>query len=111
MNILLHPGNTHLRSIVQAQKPVFLRAKKKEKRIIATGIVGAIENLDPPGRFLIEDPNSANDNPVILSKVWVCVERDKAVAKVMHRLREKEGATRVVEKQHLQRLLPLLLPP
>ena len=57
------------------------------------GIVRAIENLDPPGRFLIEDPNSANDNPLILSKVWVCIEREKAVNKVMHRLREKEGAT------------------
>ena len=87
-----HPGNKHLRSIIQDQKPAFLEARKKEKRNVAKGSIDSIENLDPPGRFLIEieDPSIANDNPVILSKVWVCAEREMAEAKVMHGLREKE---------------------
>ena len=95
-----HPGNTHLRSIVQAQKPTFLKARKKQKRVIAMGIVDAIEKLDPPGRFLMEDPNSANagwTGVSILDKVWIRVESNETVVeKVMHRLREKQGTSTVL---------------
>ena len=63
-----------------------------------------IHNLQPPGRFLIEDKtgdhrissnngSQSGDNavhPLLLKKAWVQVENDKAIDKIMHRLREKE---------------------
>ena len=77
---------------------------------MATRIVAEINQLDPPGRFLTEDDSfssrgdnisgsSSNNNcdngnggihPTILAKRWICVEHDRAMAKIMHRLREKE---------------------
>ena len=90
-----HPGNQRLRSIIQAKKPEFLFVLKTEKRNFARGIVDEIENLDPPGRFLMEDPNFpyVGTDGLISDKVWICVEREKAVDKVMHRLREKDRPT------------------
>ena len=61
--------------------------------MIARQIVEDIMNLDPPGRFLIEDPSSAAGNSAgedTMVKVWIVVEEEKAVNKVMHRLRERE---------------------
>ena len=61
--------------------------------MIARQIVENILNLDPPGRFLIEDPSSAAGNSAgedTMVKVWIVVEEEKAVNKVMHRLRERE---------------------
>ena len=61
-----------------------------------------IDNLYPPGRFIMEDPNgadhifsTANDandysHPLVRNKVWVQVSDDLAIGKIMHRLREKE---------------------
>ena len=63
-----------------------------------------IHNLQPPGRFLIEDETgdhciSSNNgssqsdiavHPLLLKKAWVQVENDKTIDKIMHRLREKE---------------------
>ncbi len=59
--------------------------------MIAQQIVEYIQNLDPPGRFLIEDPRSDSSKENILEKAWVIVEAEKAVNKVMHRLRERES--------------------
>ncbi|KAL3780452.1 hypothetical protein ACHAW5_004578 [Stephanodiscus triporus] len=92
----IHPGNQHLRDIVRARKLSFDVAKKKEKRMIARQIVEEIQKLDPPGRFLIEDPNQPvskddeNASEDIMYKTWVVVEVEKAIDKVMHRLRERE---------------------
>jgi hypothetical protein len=61
--------------------------------MIARQIVEDIMNLDPPGRFLIEDPSSAAGNNAradTMVKAWIIVEGKKAVNKVMHRLRERE---------------------
>lgn len=92
--ISAHAGNRYLRCIVQDKKQAFLTAKKKEKRQIARRIVDEIKKLDPPGRFLIEDPNSSSagsdDNEGIRDKAWLLVETEKAVDKVMHRLRERD---------------------
>ena len=91
-----HSGNRHLRDVVRAQKPAFVAARKKEKRIIAMQIVEEIQNLDPPGRFLIEVSNQEGSEDdgggemEIFDRVWIIVETEKAVDKVMHRLRERE---------------------
>mmetsp|Transcript_5207 Transcript_5207/g.9555 ORF Transcript_5207/g.9555 Transcript_5207/m.9555 type:complete len:389 (+) Transcript_5207:207-1373(+) len=93
--ISAHPGNRYLRSVVQDKKQAFLLARKKEKRDIAIQVVSDIQGLSPPGRFLMEDSKSQNggnnnDNEGIMDKAWIIVETEKAVCKVMHRLREKD---------------------
>jgi len=120
-----HPGNRRLRSMVERQRKAFVdAAKRKEKRKIATDIIQEIQNLQPPGRFLTEDPQgkiggnrhtngcasvaSGCVDISVLNKGWACVEPDKALTKVMHRLREKEtgcgsGTGRQIETQEQQR--------
>jgi len=88
--IAAHPGNQLLRTLVREHKPAFLTCNRKAKRETGNQIVTEILKLG--GRFLIEDPNNI-DNKFLTSiyeKAWVSVELEKAVDKVMHRLREKE---------------------
>ena len=113
-----HPGNLRLRLLVDiaieeaatASKP----GRKKEKpRAIAERIISQIQTQQPPGRFLIETtgassssltPQSTTNNihPTVMGKVWIVVDHEKAVAKVMHRLREKkeeEGGNKMSAKK------------
>jgi len=97
--------------MVNAHKKRFIQAKKrKDKRSIAVYIINAVHNLDPPGRFLMEDPNGhitghscrqqqkpirwhekdGSVHPAILAKAWLRVGEDKVLEKVLHRLREKD---------------------
>ena len=103
-----HPGNLRLRSLVNAEKVSAARANPSNKdnspRAIAERIISQIHNQNPPGRFLIDDPNASSlvvatatvmgrnstIHPTIMRKVWVVVDHEKAVAKVTHRLRERE---------------------
>ena len=84
---------------------MFVAAKKiKQKRAIAEQIFNEIQALQPPGRFLEEDPtmearhldNVPSTNAVhhtILNKSWLIVEPEKALLKILKRLREKEKGT------------------
>ena len=58
-----HPGNLHLRSLVNAEKVSAARANPSNKdnspRAIAERIISQIHNQTPPGRFLIDDPNAS----------------------------------------------------
>ena len=48
-----HPGNKEYRKMVDNKTKIYLRARfKRGKRLVATGIVEQIRNLNPPGRFL-----------------------------------------------------------
>ena len=99
-----YPGNKHYRSLVKAQKSTYLWAKNsKEKRAIAKSIMQQLNNLHPPGRFIIEDRSglghisystAADDEDyshhLVSNKVWVQVSDDLAIDKIMHSLREKE---------------------
>ena len=63
--------------------------------MIAIQIVHDIATLDPPGRFLIEGAakkgtHVTNEKQDVSDMVWVIVEEDKAINKVMHRLRERD---------------------
>ncbi len=55
----------------------------KKKQSIVFEILNQIESMDPPGRFLMTD---SNDN----TGGWVLVDRQKAIDKISHRLREKK---------------------
>ena len=100
--------------MVDAQKEAFdITSVRSEKRAIAVRIISQVNDLQPHGRFLREDTNTNAPqqqmdatathapstvalgggevvHPSILRKIWVPVENDEAVQKVMHRLREKE---------------------
>ena len=104
-----YPGNKHYRALVQAQKSAYLSAKNStEKRAIAKSIMQQLNNLRPPGRFIIEDRSglghiyysAADDDtkrcshPLVSNKVWVQVSDDLVIDKIMHGLREKDKKTK-----------------
>ena len=77
------------------------------KRQAASDIMAEIRALNPPGRFLMEAKKGAaveapaaeasdataqdkEVHPKILSKVWILVEEDKIMTKILHRFREKD---------------------
>lgn len=73
--------------MVERQKKAFQKSSKRaEKRRIAADIICKIQGLEPPGRFLTEGPRGVKGE----GKIWVPVEPDKALTKVMHSLREKD---------------------
>ncbi|GAX18899.1 hypothetical protein FisN_8Hh117 [Fistulifera solaris] len=75
-----HVGNVQFREIV-AQRRDDYRAhstKKLEKAHIAAEIVYLIRSMDPPGRFLKEDPDGS----------WYDIGDEKAIKKVGQALRE-----------------------
>lgn len=101
-----HPGNLHLRSLVDQSKHLPLEGSQKRK--FARDIVQQIQSLQPAGRFLIEErvktsvPKERvatkkkpsynygfNVHPTILAKKWSQASLDKAIIKVMQRMREK----------------------
>lgn len=112
-SINIHHGNVLFRSIVERHKPRFLKAKRAEKRVVASEIV--LEIMHDGGRFLMEQPDClkrlgeanavsklppetsmGNDEDAVTdkfimdrNKVWVVVDEDRVIEKVMHRLREK----------------------
>ena len=94
--------------MVRAQKERYRQALKG-KRSIALEIIENIAALNPPGRFLEVDSAEssaaserigASDGSSVDARLmnlrWVCVDTDKAVVKVLKRLREREkgGAPR-----------------
>jgi hypothetical protein len=54
-----HPGNKQFREIVEGLREIYLAktTKKLEKAHVAAQIIITIRSMDPPGRFLKEDPN------------------------------------------------------
>ena len=101
-----HNGNQQFRHLVSLVKDRFVGTTvRREKRMIAMSIIQTIQTLTPPGRFLIASDNSmhggfvmghknncgGNVNPLILQKTWILADRDKALSKVLHRLRDKDS--------------------
>ena len=75
-----HEGNVQFRDIVQSHKKVYLAktTKKLEKAHIAARIVEQIRSMNPPGRFLKEDPDG----------MWFDIGDAKAIKKAGQALRE-----------------------
>jgi len=85
-----YPGNLRFRRIANEQKPHYIAAaKRKEKRSIALGVIMEVQSSDPPGRFLID--SSGSKISVLSDGVWEVASQDKALEKVLHRMREKDG--------------------
>ena len=74
-----HVGNAHWRSLVAANKRLYLKLPKKQKMLVSQSIVKAVRSQDPPGRFLKLDHQT---------KIWTDVGDRKAVSKTSQALRE-----------------------
>ena len=96
----IHPGNVRFRALVDAHKRTYLdpRTKKVEKARIAARIVSDVRALDPPGRFLREDPHTG---------MWVEIGDERAWKKAGQALRESAPEIRA-ERQQVSPLSPLL---
>ena len=88
-----HPGNEQYRKFVDREKLHYLTTQfRREKRLLSSEIVDEIRNLEPPGRFLLKDPNS---------KVWRDIGDEKARDKTSQALRETALILRKqLEEQH-----------
>lgn len=82
-----HKGNVHFRQLVNETKLKYMAktTKKLEKVQIANQIVHKIRSMDPPGRFLKEDPKSG---------LWIEIGDERARKKAGQALREKAPETR-----------------
>ena len=76
-----HEGNVHFRSLVFSLKEEYFseKTRKLEKANIARRIMGQIQSLDPPGRFLKQDAST---------KLWVEISNNKAKKKVGQAFRD-----------------------
>jgi len=83
-----HPGNVRLRSIVGSMKAGYLcpKTRKLQKMQIAAAIVRTIRELDPPGRFLKEDPGTG---------LWYEIGDKAATRKTGQALRENSSEFRM----------------
>lgn len=74
-----HPGNVFFRGLVRSRQEAYLFASKREKALVAHGIVDVIRSLKPPGRFLKKDKKD----------MWTEIGNKKAREKTSQALREK----------------------
>ena len=79
-----HIGNEKFRDLVAAQKVEYMRAPKRDKPMVSRGIVRAVRNQKPPGRFLAKDE---------VGGLWFDIGDQKAQEKTSQALRE--GAPRI----------------
>lgn len=74
-----HVGNAHWRSLVAANKRLYLKLPKRQKMLVSESIVKAVRSQDPPGRFLKLDRQT---------KIWTDIGDRKAASKTSQALRE-----------------------
>lgn len=74
-----HVGNEHFRSLVKKHKIAYVACPKPEKGRFSTIIVDEVRSLDPPGRFLKQDPKT---------KLWQDIGDKKSLDKTRQALRE-----------------------
>ena len=79
-NVNSHPGNKRFRDYVFAQRNLYAATPRNRKPAFAKLIVNTIRNLDPPGRFLMQDKET---------KLWYDIGDKMAWKKTRQALREK----------------------
>ena len=89
-----HEGNVQFREIVAANKKEYLAktTKKLEKAHIAARIVEQFRTMNPPGRFLKEDPGTCTGG------LWYDIGDAKAIKKAGQALREDAADIRVRDR-------------
>ncbi|KAL3910294.1 MAG: hypothetical protein SGARI_002196 [Bacillariaceae sp.] len=85
----MHPGNEWFRRLVRSNRTLYKTCPKHTKLLVAKAVVQAVQQQDPPGRFL-ERKKEANSNNYIKG-LWFPIDYKKAVDKTSQALREKES--------------------
>lgn len=84
-----HIGNLNFRSLVAANKEMYVTLTKKQKMIVARKIVETIHMQDPPGRFLQKDSHTG---------LWFDIGVPRSLEKTSQALREKTPSTSETSK-------------
>jgi len=93
-----HPGNEWFRRLVRSNRALYRSCPKHTKLLVAKAIVQAVQQQDPPGRFIkMQDPDS-DVEPLL----WEPIAYAQAVNKTSQALREKDAASRNQAKKAQQ---------
>lgn len=82
-----HAGNEHFRALVRKYKLAYVACPKPQKGKFSKMIVDEIRALNPPGRFLKQDPTT---------KLWYDIGEKKSLDKTRQALRE--GAPEIMKE-------------
>ncbi len=74
-----HPGNQYFISLIKPLKTDYVATPKQEKSMFARMVIQKVKNLNPPGRFLKQDPRTG---------LWYDIGEKKAILKTRQALRE-----------------------
>jgi len=75
-----HPGNIFFRNLIHKYKHHYIHTGPSEKKLITKRIVEEVQQRNPPGRFLKQNPEN---------ELWDCLDIDKVLKKTGQALREK----------------------
>lgn len=89
-SVNFHPGNEYFRSLVKQYRVEYVACPKPLKGHFSKLIVDNILSLDPPGRFLKQDPKT---------KLWTEIGYKKSLDKTRQALRE--GAPELMKEMNL----------
>jgi len=81
-----HPGNEWFRRLVRSNRALYRSCPKHTKLLVAKAIVQAVQQQDPPGRFI-----RLGESKVSTKDVWESITYTQAVNKTSQALREKES--------------------
>lgn len=82
-----HTGNENFRALVKHHKKAYVACPKNQKAIYSKLIYDEIRSMNPPGRFLKQDPKT---------KLWSDIGEKKALDKTRQALRE--GAPEIMKE-------------
>lgn len=75
-----HPGNIFFRNLIHKYKHHYIHTGPSEKKLITKRIVEEVQQREPSGRFLKQNPET---------ELWDCLDIDKVLKKTGQALREK----------------------
>jgi len=88
-----HPGNIMFRKLVKYNKQLYNVCEKDHRYHLAKSIVLALEEQNPPTRFL-EQNSDGNGN-----LTWTTISKERAIRKTFQALREKTTSSRDTPQQ------------
>lgn len=89
-----HPGNEWFRRLVRSNRALYRSCPKHTKLLVAKAIVQAVQQQEPPGRFI----KPKETKPGVVSNEWETITYGQAVNKTSQALREKEPAGKKSKK-------------
>ncbi len=97
-DILLFSNSVRFRRLVRSNRALYRSCPKHTKLLVAKAIVQAVQQQDPPGRFIkMQDPDSDAEQ-----HLWEPITYAQAVNKTSQALREKDAASRNQAKKEAQ---------